>query len=477
MQSSWAGNRKAWLDRNKEPGDGSASASGPGRAVLVVGRGAVDEARLRRSTAVDLAVLEVVDDFAAAERLLPRCHFDLVVVDCGSEHDPAIAWIATLQDSADPPRIIAIGENRPALVAATRGAGAQDLMPRPLDARLLRRLLAESPGARAGARPLATPQLRRGARRSATELIGDSSVIRRVREIVSRVAPTPATVLIEGQTGTGKELVARLLHRESGRRGPFVPVNCGAIPPELMESELFGHSKGAFTGAHQLREGLFVAARGGTLFLDEVSEMRSDLQVKLLRVLEEGAIRPVGTDRELPIDVRIVASAQPGLREGVRNRSFREDLYYRLNVVHIALPGLRERPEDIPALVEYLMGRVAAEFDMEPVSLDESQLDVLRRRPWPGNVRELRNLIERTILMGSLPQTDIPEAGSETGFDSKPSGYPVDWTLEQVKQAHIARVLERHKGNRTAAARQLGVSRKTLERRLGPGGQRPADVD
>jgi len=467
----------AWFDRHNELRDGAAGSSGPGRAVLVVGRGAVDDGRLRRSTALDLAVLEVVDDFAAAERLLPRCHFDLVIVECRSEHDPAVAWIATLQNSADPPRVIATGENRSALVAATRGAGAQDFLPRPLDARSLRRLLDDSRADRAGARPLAAPQVRRGARRPATELIGEGAAISRVREIVRRVAPTPATVLIEGQTGTGKELVARLLHSESGRRGPFVPVNCGAIPPELMESELFGHSKGAFTGAHQLREGLFVAARGGTLFLDEVSEMRSDLQVKLLRVLEEGAIRPVGADRELPIDVRIVASAQPGLREGVRNRSFREDLFYRLNVVHIALPALRERPEDIPALVEHLMGRVAEEFDMDPVSLDESQLDVLRRRPWPGNVRELRNLVERTILLGSLPQAEIPEAGSGTGFDAKPSGYPVDWTLEQVKQAHIERVLDRHNGNRTAAARQLGVSRKTLERRLGPGGQRSVDVD
>ncbi len=466
----------AWFDRHDGPGDGQASASGPGCAVLVVGRGAVDDGRLRRAMAADLAVLEVVEDFAAAERLLPRCHFDLIIVECPSEQDPAVAWIATLQDSADPPRIIATGENRPELESATRGAGAQGFLPAPLDARSLRRLLEEPAGDRARAGPPAA-RVRRGARRSATELIGESEPISRVREIVRRVAPTPATVLIEGQTGTGKELVARLLHSESGRRGPFVPVNCGAIPPELMESELFGHSKGAFTGAHQLREGLFVAARGGTLFLDEVSEMRSDLQVKLLRVLEEGAIRPVGADRELPIDVRIVASAQPGLRDRVRNRSFREDLYYRLNVVHIALPGLRERPEDIAALVEYLMGRVAGEFGMDPVQLDDSQLDQLRRRSWPGNVRELRNLVERTILMGSLPQTDIPEAGLETGFDAQPKGYPVDWTLEQVKQAHIERVLESHGGNRTAAARELGVSRKTLERRLGPGGQRPSDTD
>jgi DNA-binding NtrC family response regulator len=302
------------------------------------------------------------------------------------------------------------------------------------------------------------------------QLVGDSAPIRRVRAVVERVAPTPATVLIEGQTGTGKELIARLLHERSGRRGPFIPVNCGAIPSELMETELFGHAKGAFTGAHQQRDGLFVAARGGTLFLDEISEMRSDLQVKLLRALEESRIRPVGADREVAIDVRIVASAQPGLREQVQERRFREDLYYRLNVVHILLPNLRERPDDIPVLLEHFMQRVADEFGMTPVALDAAQLADLCAKDWPGNVRELRNFVERTVLMGGPPAqepaamdgTAAPEAGA----------YPADWTLEQVKQAHIQRVLDRNQGNRSATARQLGVSRKTLERRLGPSGGR-----
>jgi len=290
-----------------------------------------------------------------------------------------------------------------------------------------------------------------------------------VRAMVERVAPTPATVLIEGQTGTGKELIARLLHERSGRRGPFIPVNCGAIPPELMETELFGHAKGAFTGAHQQREGLFVAARGGTLFLDEISEMRSDLQVKLLRALEESRIRPVGADREVPIDVRIVASAQPGLREQVQERRFREDLYYRLNVVHILLPNLRERPDDIPVLLQHFMHRVADEFGMTPVTLDAAQLAVLCAKDWPGNVRELRNFVERTVLMGGPPEAEpaAPGGAAEPGMGA----YPTDWTLEQVKQAHILRVLAQNGGNRSATARQLGVSRKTLERRLGPSGE------
>jgi DNA-binding NtrC family response regulator len=241
-----------------------------------------------------------------------------------------------------------------------------------------------------------------------------------------------------------------------------------------METELFGHAKGAFTGAHQQREGLFVAARGGTLFLDEISEMRSDLQVKLLRALEESRIRPVGADREVPIDVRIVASAQPGLREQVQERRFREDLYYRLNVVHILLPNLRERLDDIPVLLQHFMQRVADEFGMTPVVLDAAQLAGLCAKDWPGNVRELRNFVERTVLMGGPPE-DEP-AASAGAPQPEPGAYPVGWTLEQVKQAHIVRVLAQNQGNRSATARQLGVSRKTLERRLGPGGERGDDT-
>jgi DNA-binding NtrC family response regulator len=241
-----------------------------------------------------------------------------------------------------------------------------------------------------------------------------------------------------------------------------------------METELFGHAKGAFTGAHQQREGLFVAARGGTLFLDEISEMRSDLQVKLLRALEEGRIRPVGADREVPIDVRIVASAQPGLREQVQQRRFREDLYYRLNVVYIRLPSLRERPEDVAPLVQHFMQRVADEFGMTPGALDATQFAKLRARDWPGNVRELRNFVERTVLLGEPPEDEPVAAGDVV--EPAAGVYPVDWTLEQVKQAHILRVLAENHGNRSATARQLGVSRKTLERRLGANSEPQPDT-
>jgi len=371
---------------DREAGEPRASGvtSSAGLSVLVVGSAAYRDESLRRSLARGFAVAEFVEDPSAAERLLPRCHFDCVVVEADSATDAALRWAGSLTGSGGMPRICVCGPDEPSFVSASLEFGAGAVLPRPLQARVLQQYLARTqPVARTARRAAATTRASTpGTVR--TRLVGDSEPIRRVRAVIERVAPTPATVLIEGRTGTGKELAARLLHELSGRHGPFVPVNCGAIPPDLMESELFGHARGAFTGAHQQRDGLFVAARGGTLFLDEVSEMRSDLQVKLLRALEEGSIRPVGTDREVSIDVRIVASSQPGLRERVRSGDFREDLYYRLNVVHLVLPSLRERPADVAELVRHFMLRVADEFGMSTVELDGTQLAGLQAREWPG---------------------------------------------------------------------------------------------
>jgi DNA-binding NtrC family response regulator len=440
-----------------------------GVSLLVVGRVTCRDEPVRRALSRGLAVAEFAETAADAERLLPRCHFDCVVVEVASAADPMLSWVEQLRRAGSVPCICVAAPDDPLLASASLRAGAAVVLSHPLDARSLQHFLAAQPGLRGRG---SAPAGRAAGSSSAlhVHLVGDSAPIRRVRAMVERVAPTPATVLIEGQTGTGKELIARLLHERSGRRGPFIPVNCGAIPPELMETELFGHAKGAFTGAHQQREGLFVAARGGTLFLDEISEMRSDLQVKLLRALEESCIRPVGSDREVSIDVRIVASAQPGLREQVQERRFREDLYYRLNVVHILLPNLRERPDDIPVLLQHFMRNVADEYGMTPVGLDPAQVLALCERDWPGNVRELRNFVERVVLMGGPPEEE--PAATPGAAEVEPGAYPAEWTLEQVKQAHIVRVLALNRGNRSATARQLGVSRKTLERRLGPSGER-----
>jgi len=450
-------------------GTSALATTAAGWSLLVVGRATCGDEPLRRSLRRGLAVAEFVETVNDADRLLPRCHFDCIVVEVDSAADPVLAWVEGLQVAGTVPCICVAAADDPSLASASLRAGAAVVLRRPLDAKSLQHFLATQ-GRAAARTPTLAARAGGGSGALRVQLVGDSAPIRRVRSMVERVAPTPATVLIEGQTGTGKELIARLVHERSGRRGPFIPVNCGAIPPELMETELFGHAKGAFTGAHQQREGLFVAARGGTLFLDEISEMRSDLQVKLLRALEESRIRPVGADREVPIDVRIVASAQPGLREQVQQRRFREDLYYRLNVVHILLPNLRERPDDIPVLLQHFMDRVADEFGMTPVALDSAQLAALRAKDWPGNVRELRNYVERLVLMGGPPDDELGAAAG--AVEPEAAGYPADWTLEQVKQAHIVRVLAQNQGNRSATARQLGVSRKTLERRLGTGGER-----
>jgi DNA-binding NtrC family response regulator len=297
-------------------------------------------------------------------------------------------------------------------------------------------------------------------------MIGQSAPMQEVGEIIRQIAPTPTSVLIEGETGTGKELAARAIHRLSNLSGPLVPVNCVAISPDLLESELFGHTKGAFTGAHQARDGLFSFATGGILFLDEISEMPGTMQAKLLRVLESRRIRPVGSDRELAVDARIVTATNKNLAEEVRKGRFREDLFYRLNVVTIKMPTLRQRPEDIPELVDFLGKTLAAELGVAPPTFGREDIHALQAYDWPGNVRELRNLIERAVLLGRLPSDIMSIQGSAPGRESPTSPFPAEWTLAEVEKSHMRRVLESAGGNKSEAARRLGISRKTLERKL-----------
>jgi transcriptional regulator with PAS, ATPase and Fis domain len=274
-------------------------------------------------------------------------------------------------------------------------------------------------------------------------------------------------VLIHGESGTGKELAARALHRMSLRSdGPFVPINCAAIAEELIESELFGHVKGAFTGAAAGREGLFYYARGGTLFLDEISELPLPLQAKLLRVLEERRVRPVGSEQEVPVDVRVVAATNRDLVEEVAAGRFRRDLYYRLQVVEVVLPPLRERIEDLPDLVDYFIGQLAARLGVAELAHDEAALARLARYSWPGNVRELKNLVERSLILGYFADDFAPdeEAVAVSLAPTFPSAADED-SLAAIERRHILGVLETCKGNKSEAARRLGVSRKTLERK------------
>ncbi|MEL0586377.1 MAG: sigma-54 dependent transcriptional regulator, partial [Candidatus Thiodiazotropha sp. (ex. Lucinoma kazani)] len=278
------------------------------------------------------------------------------------------------------------------------------------------------------------------------------------------VAPMPSTVLIEGESGTGKELAARAIHEMSGRSGSFVPVNCGAMSAELLESELFGHVKGAFTGAHLSRDGLFTYASSGTLFLDEIGEMPLSMQAHLLRALEERTIRPVGSNREVPIDVRIIAASNRDLAQEVRNGDFREDLYYRLNVLSLRMPALRERHEDIPLLAKHFIDTLSAELGIESLQLGEGELARLLDYDWPGNVRELKNVIERCLLLNKSPSLCL--TGSESISSQSAQFDPTkSLLLEAVEKQHILKVLDLEGGNKSAAARVLGISRKTLERK------------
>ncbi|MGE0280569.1 MAG: sigma-54-dependent transcriptional regulator [Rhizobiaceae bacterium] len=291
------------------------------------------------------------------------------------------------------------------------------------------------------------------------KFIGDSSAIRRVRNTLAKVAPLPTSILLTGQSGTGKEVAARSLHSLSDRADkPFVPVNCAAIPTDMIESELFGHLKGAFTGAETMREGLFMHAQGGTLFLDEIGELPPSTQSKLLRAIEDKRVRPVGSEREIPVDLRFVFATNVDLAAEVQKGRFRADLYFRINVMNIELPPLKDRGDDVQELATLFMRKLAQQLGMPPVPIPDKVRAALARYAWPGNVRELRNLIERTLILGRFPE----EFGAE-GQRSEPSG---EGSLASIEKQHILAALAETAGNRVEAARRLGISRKTIDRKL-----------
>jgi DNA-binding NtrC family response regulator len=307
----------------------------------------------------------------------------------------------------------------------------------------------------------------------------------RIYQLVTQIAPTPTTVLITGESGTGKELVARAIHTQSPRRAqPFVAVNVAAIPDTLIESELFGHEKGAFTGAHARKLGKFELAHGGTLFLDEIGSLRLDLQAKLLRALQQKEIERVGGVRPVLVDARVVAATNVNLKAAVRERSFREDLFYRLNVVPIQLPPLRERREDIPVLVEHFVRKIARECHRDVRGVSAGALEVLTRYDWPGNVRELENVVHRAVVLASGPvlhlqdvplDVALPETGSRLTEDT---GLPLREACDQFERQYVLRVLERVSWNVSRAARLLGVHRNTVLAKLsGWGVRRPVDPE
>ena len=329
-----------------------------------------------------------------------------------------------------------------------------------------------------------------GARRAG--LVGDSPAIQDVVRLVARAAPSPATILITGESGTGKEVTARLVHEMSGRDGPFVPVNMGAFPEQLLESELFGYEKGAFTGADIRRAGMFESAHGGTLFLDEIAELPLHLQVKLLRVVQEKKVQRLGASRGIPVDVRLVAATNRDLETEVRAGRFREDLYYRLNVIRVFLPPLRERATDIPLLAGLFLARFSAEMGRRIDGISPDAMDILSAYPFPGNVRELENAIERAVILsedGMLKARDFQAfAGAQTGGRGGPRGSGAQSAGKEPQQAEcpdrgprsladveketILAALARNGWHRERSAKELGITRRTLLNKI-----RDYDID
>lgn len=434
-------------------------------SVLVVDDESGMRSFLQKALQKHFGLVEVAGSIELAEELRKRCHFDLMIVDVKLPDRSGIEWHEALQDPNRHSDIIfmtAYAELDTAIHALRAGAADFILKPFRLEQMMnaVKRVLQR--------RSLARENflLRREVTRyisAETPMLGDSNAIKRLEAVIQRVAPTPSPVLIEGESGTGKELVARSLHHQSGREGAFVAINCGAISPDLLEAELFGHTKGAFTGADRAREGLFTYASGGTLFLDEIGEMPLAMQAKLLRALEQKSIRPVGSEREIPTNVRILAATNRTLSEEVRLQQFREDLYFRLNVLTLTLPPLRERSEDIPQIAHFFSRRLSDELGLPAVPFSHEDLRAMQSHHWPGNIRELKNFIERCILLGNLP-LDALKPQSELNTDT--AGYPSCWPLDEVEKRHILRVLNACEGNKSAAARQLGIARKTLDRKL-----------
>ncbi|MCJ8349428.1 sigma-54 dependent transcriptional regulator [Moritella sp.] len=474
----------------------TSSASWAAVSVLVVDDEPGMRAILKKALSKKFAQVDTAGSIEEAEELRKRCHFDLLIVDINLPGRSGIEWHEAFDPATRRSDVIFMTgyADLDTAIKALR-AGASDFILKPFNLEQMMQSVS-----RCIERRLVERQnfaLQRDIERTfPIDIIGDASKTLSMKKLITQIAPSKAAVLIEGESGTGKELVARALHQLSLRNGPFVPLNCGSIAPDLLESELFGHMQGAFTGAKKSREGLFRVANGGTLFLDEIGEMPLAMQSSLLRVLEQKAIRPVGGEREIPIDVRIVAATNRNLKREVEEGRFRQDLYYRLNVLTVDLPPLRDRVEDIPALAHHFTLKLSNDLGMKSVSWTHEDIKAMQAYDWPGNIRELRNMMERCILLGKPPaeywrelqgdaaplpraaisafdQIRMDEANlenpcrcsSEVRGDEEQYCYPTAWTLKEVEKAHIMQVVDSHEGNKSAAARKLGVARKTLERK------------
>jgi two-component system, NtrC family, response regulator PilR len=402
----------------------------------------------------------------AAQRLLKTEQFDLCLTDMQLPDGDGLELVEWMQQYSPsvPVAVITAHGNMEIAVRALK-LGAFDFVSKPLDLVALRQLVATAlklTGSHNGDTSVLGPRL-----------LGTSAAIEQLREMIARVARSQAPVHISGESGTGKELVAKLIHESSPRRdGPFVPVNCGAIPTELMESELFGHKRGSFTGAVSDKKGVIQSAEGGTLLLDEIADLPLHMQVKLLRVIQEKAVRPVGEQTEERIDVRILSATHKDLSQLVAEGKFREDLFYRVNVIELRVPALRERPGDVAELAEAILRRLGRRIKIDPPVLAKDALAALEIYSFPGNVRELENILERAITLsgsGEVRAADIQlrptQSGLAPSIGAGPGG-PLGDHLEEVERDAIVKALEQTRYNKTAAAKVLGMSFRALRYRI-----------
>ena len=419
---------------------------------------------LKRFLALDDIDCDTAENGLSAQRYLRENHYDALVVDLkmpGLDGIGLLKWVRSEGFRMPMIMISAHGDISDAVTALKEGA--QDYVIKPFDPEELVfkiKSLTEAQNLK---------NLVEGEKRE-SQLVGDSAAMLQIKEIIKKIAPSPATVLITGESGTGKEVVAREIHGLSEvKDGPFVPINIGGCPENLLESELFGYEKGAFTGAVGRKSGMFELASGGTLFLDEIGDMPHTLQVKILRVLQERKITRLGGTETIPINARIIAATNKNLEDMVREGTFRDDLFYRLNVVRIQLPPLRERPEDIPLLAAFIIKKLNRTMATKVTGFTPEAIDALKRHHFYGNVRELENILERACIFAdsnTIDMKDMDLAGSVArGMNVKKACLPAEedgLTLKEMERNAIIRSLHRWEGNRTKASEELGISRRTL---------------
>ncbi|MBI2879331.1 MAG: sigma-54-dependent Fis family transcriptional regulator [Candidatus Rokubacteria bacterium] len=436
-----------------------------------------DDPGLRESFRVILEdeyeVVDVPDGLQALE-IVRSCQVDLVLLDVrlpGMDGIEVLGRLKALDEQLEVILVTAVNALRTAVAAMK--LGAFDYLTKPFEEEEVLTVIRRALEKRALEREVVFLRSELARRHDLDEIVGQSPEMQKLYQLIAQVARTTATVLITGESGTGKELIARAIHRQGPRRDkPFVPVNPAAIPESLTESELFGHERGAFTGAYQRKLGKFELAHGGTLFLDEIATLKPELQAKLLRVLQEREIERVGGTRSIKVDVRIIAATNVDLKKAVGHQTFREDLYYRLHVVPITVPLLRERREDIPLLVNHFIRRYSHEFRKRVTGVSPDALAALQEYPWPGNVRELQNIIERAVALIDGPEIQLRDLSLDLMLPDQgrraraTETLPLREACEEFERQVVLRVLTRVRWNQSEAARLLGLHRNTLKLKL-----------